>query len=85
MEYLITMMYITHFVDGLQVMMASPIQLYLPALEISSIYNPFYCRFPFPVAFHHCNVYRSSGLHAIPPLLPPRDHARVQKNWHLLE
>ena len=68
MEYLITMMYITYgFMDGLLVTMASPIQLSLPAFEISSIYNPFYSRFLFPVAFHRCNVYRSNGLHTIRP------------------
>ena len=65
--------------------MASLIQLSLPALEISSIYNPFSSRFPFLVAFHHCNVYRFNGLHTILPLLPPGDHVRVQKSWHLLE
>ena len=47
------------------ILMASPIQLIisLPALEISSVYNPFSSRFPFPVAFHRCNVYRFNGLH----------------------
>ena len=65
--------------------MASPIQLSFLALEISSIYNPFLSRFPFPIAFHHCNVYRFNGLHNIHPLLPPGNHARVQKSWHLLE
>ena len=65
--------------------MASPIQLSLPALEISSVYNTFSSRFPFPVAFHRCSFYRFTGLHTIPPLLPPGDHARVQKSRHLLE
>ena len=65
--------------------MASPIQLSLPAFEISSIYNPFSSRFPFPAAFHRYNVYRFNGLHNIPPLLPPGNHARMQKSWHLLE
>ena len=65
--------------------MASPIQLSLPALEISRVYNPFSSTFPFPVAFHRCNVYRFNGLHAIPPLLPPSDHACVQRSWYLLE
>ena len=55
--------------------MASPIQLPLPAFEISNIYNPFPSRFPFPFAFHHCNVCRLNGLHTIPPVLPPGDHA----------
>ena len=54
-------------------------------LEISSTYNPFSSRFPFPVAIHRCNVCRVNGLHNIPPLLPPGDHARVQNSWHLLE
>ena len=58
---------------------ALPIQLSLPALEISSVYNPFCPRFPFPVAFHHCNVYSFNGLHTIPPLLPPGGHAHVQE------
>ena len=65
--------------------MALLIQLSLPALEISSVYNPFSSRFPFPVVFHRCNVYRFNGLHTIPPLLPSGDHARVQKSWYLLE
>ena len=57
--------------------MASPIQLSLPALEISSIYNPFSSRFLFPIAFYRCNVYRFNGLHTInyTALLPPGDHA----------
>ena len=38
--------------------MASPIQLFLPALEISSIYNSFSPRFPFPVVIHRHNVCR---------------------------
>ena len=46
--------------------MASPIQLSLPALEISSLYNPFSSRFPFPVASHRYNVYRFSDLHITP-------------------
>ena len=50
-------------------------------LEISSAYNPFSSRFSFPVAIHRCNVCRVNGLHNI----PPRDHARVQNSWHLLE
>ena len=65
--------------------MASPIELSFPALEISRVYNPFSSRFPFPLAFHLCNIYRFNGLHNIPPLLPPGDHAHVQKSWHLLE
>ena len=28
---------------------------------------------------------RVNGLHNIPPLLPPGDHAHVQNSWHLLE
>ena len=36
-------------------------------LEISSIYNPFSSRFPFPVTIHCCNVCRVNGLHNIPP------------------
>ena len=31
------------------------------------------------------STYRVNGLHNIPPLLPPGDHARVQNSWHLLE
>ena len=54
-------------------------------LEISSAYNPFSSRFPFPAAIHHHNVYRVNGLHNIPPLLPPADHACVQNSCHLLE
>ena len=65
--------------------MASPIQLSLPALEISSIYNPFSSKLLFPVAFHPCNLYRFNGLHTIPHLLPPGNHACVHKSWHLLE
>ena len=61
--------------------MASAIHLSPPALEISRVYNPFSSRFPFPVEFHCCNVYRFNGLHTIPPLLPPGDHACVQKNF----
>ena len=65
--------------------MASPIKLPLPAFEISNVYNPFSSRFPFPSAFHHRNVCRLNGLHTIPPLLPPGDHACVQKSWYLLQ
>ena len=65
--------------------MASSIQLSLPALEIRSVHNPFSSRFSFPVAFHCCIVYRFTGLHTIPPLLLPGNHARMQKSWHLLE
>ena len=65
--------------------MASLIQLPLPVLQISSVYNPFSSRFSFPVAFHHCNVYRFNGEHTIPLLSPPGYHARVQKSLHLLE
>ena len=54
-------------------------------LEISSTYNPFSSRFPFRAAFHRRNVCRVNGLHNIPPLLPPGDHAHVQNSWHLLE
>ena len=39
-------------------------------LKISSAYNSFSSRFPFPVAVHRCNAYRVSGLHNILPLLP---------------
>ena len=46
-------------------------------LEISIAYNPFSSRFPFPVAVHHCNAYRVNGLHTIPPLLSPGNHAHV--------
>ena len=53
--------------------MACLIQLPLPALKICSVYNPFPSRFPFPVTFHCCNVYRFNSLHTIPPLLPPGD------------
>ena len=65
--------------------MASLIQLSLPVLQISSVYNPFSSRFSFRVAFHHCSVDRFNGEHTIPPISPPGDHARVQKSWHLLE
>ena len=58
---------------------ALPIQLSLPALEISSVYNPFSSRFLFPVAFHRCNVDRFNGLHTIPPLLPHGNNACVAK------
>ena len=54
-------------------------------LEISSTYNLFSPRFTFPVAVRRYNVYRVNGLHNIPPLLPPGDHACVQNSWHLLE
>ena len=54
-------------------------------LEISSAYNPFSSRFPFPVAIHRRNVCRVNSLHNIPPLLPPGNYARVQNSWHLLE
>ena len=54
-------------------------------LEISSAYNPFSSRFPFPVAVHHCNGYRVNGLHNILPLLPPGNYAHLQNSWHLLE
>ena len=54
-------------------------------LEISSAYNPFSSRFSFPVVIHLRNVCRVNGLHNIPPLLPPGDHARVQNSRHLLE
>ena len=46
--------------------MASPIQLPLPALEISGVYKPFSSRFTFPVAFHCCNA----GLTACIPYCP---------------
>ena len=59
--------------------MASAIQLSFPALEISSVYNPFSSRFSFPVAFHRRNAHRFNGLHTIPPFLPPSDHAHVQE------
>ena len=52
-------------------------------LEISSAYNPFSSRFPFPVIF--AMFIGFNGLHNIPPLLPPGDHARVHNSWHLLE
>ena len=54
-------------------------------LEISSAYNPFSSRFPFPVAIHCHNLYRVDHLHNILPLLPPGNHARVKNSWHLLE
>ena len=54
-------------------------------LEISSAYNPFSSRSPFPVAIHSRNVCRVNGLHNIPPPLSRGDHARVQNSWHLLE
>ena len=54
-------------------------------LEISSAYNPFSPRFPFPVVIHLHNVCWVNGLHNIPPLLPPGDHVRVQNSRHLLE
>ena len=54
-------------------------------LEISSAYNPFSSRFPFPVAIDRHNVCMVNGLHNIPPLLPPGDLTRVQNSWHLLE
>ena len=50
---------------------------YLDLLEISSTYNPFSSRFPFPVAIHCHNVCRVNGLHNIPPLLPPGVNALV--------
>ena len=50
--------------------------------EISSIYNPFSSRFPFPVTFNHRNFHRINGLHNIPPLLTSGDHAHVQNSWH---
>ena len=59
--------------------MASSIQLSLAALENSNLYNPFSSRFPFPVVFHRCNVYRFDGVHTTLPLLPPDNHARVQE------
>ena len=58
---------------------ALPIQLSLPALEISSIYNPFSSRFPFPVAFNRCNIYWFNGLLTIPLLLLPGNHPCVQE------
>ena len=54
-------------------------------LEISSAYDPFSSKFPFPVTVHRRNVCRVNGLHSISPLLPPGDHARVQNSWNLLE
>ena len=54
-------------------------------LEISSTYNPFISRFPFPVAVHRCSIYRFNGLHNISSILPPGDHAHVQNRQHLLE
>ena len=54
-------------------------------LEISSAYNSFSSRFPFPGPIHHRNVCTVNGLHNTPLLLPPGDHARVQNSWHLLE
>ena len=54
-------------------------------LEISSAYNPFSSRFPFPIAIHHRNLCRVNSLHNTPLHLPPGDHARVQNSWHLLE
>ena len=65
--------------------MGLAIHLSLSVLEISRVYNPFSSRFPFPVEFHCCDVYRFNSLHTTPPLLPPGDHAHVQKSWHLLE
>ena len=66
--------------------MASPIQLPLPALKlvVYIIYFPLdFCFLShFIVAIY---VYRFNGLHIIPPLLPPGDHACVQKSWHLSE
>ena len=59
--------------------MASSIQLSLPALENSNLYNPFSSRFPFPVIFDRCNVYRFNGVHTTPPLLPSDNHAHVQE------
>ena len=47
------------------------------SLEISSAYNQFTSRFPFPVVICRRNVCRVNGLHNIPPLLSPGDHARV--------
>ena len=54
-------------------------------LEISSAYNPFSSRFLFPGPIHRRIVCTVNGLHNIPPLLPPGDHARVQNSRHLLE
>ena len=65
--------------------MASLIQLSLPALEISSVCNPLSSRFLFPVAFHRCNFYRFNGLYTIRSFLPLSNHVHVQKSWHLLE
>ena len=56
-----------------------------PIICSCSYHNPFSSRFPFPVTFHHCNVYMFNGLHNIPPLLSHGDHACVQNSWHLLE
>ena len=53
-------------------------------LEISSAYNPFSSKFPFPVAIHRHNVCRVNGLHNIPSFLPPGDYARA-KQLALLE
>ena len=47
-------------------------------LEVSSAYNPFTSKFPFPAAIHHHNVCSVDGLNKIPPLLPPGNYARVQ-------
>ena len=81
----ITVMCITHgLMDGLgNNGFTNPI--ISSCLEISSTDNPFSPRFPFPVAVHHCTVYRVNSLHNIPPLLPPGDHTHVQNSWHLLE
>ena len=70
----ITVMYITHgFMVGLgHNGFTNPI--ISSCLEISSTYNPFSTRFPFPVAMF-------AGLTAC--ILG--DHARVQNSWHLLE
>ena len=51
-------------------------------LEISSAYNPYSSRFPFPVATF---AGLTACIYNIPPLLLPGDYARVQNSWHLLE
>ena len=79
----ITVICITHgFMDGLgNNGFTNPI--ISSCLQISSIYNPFSSRFSFPVAFHHCNIYRLNGLHNKPPLLLPGNHARMQNSWNI--
>ena len=75
----ITMVYIMHGrLRGLlgQPAMASPIQLVIPSLKISSVYNPFCSRLLFLSHFIIVMFTGLMALHTILPLLPPDAHAR---------